>query len=148
MMGQEVLGMPSRFLRELPAAGLETPIRWGTELYQSGQGVQTPVRSSHGGGGGSTVSSELNRIRGFFERVKAVVADDPQAPPAEPDGEPPAPEPHSGGWPKGTRVLSPRFGRGMITATTGSGDGLTYTVRFPDGEKRIVARFGMLQKET
>jgi DNA helicase-2/ATP-dependent DNA helicase PcrA len=52
-----------------------------------------------------------------------------------------------GAWPKGSRVLSPRFGRGVITAVTGSGDGLTYTVRFSGGEKRIVARFGMLEKE-
>jgi DNA helicase-2/ATP-dependent DNA helicase PcrA len=144
MMGQEVLGMPSRFLRELPAEGLETPIRWGTELYQAGQGGQTPFRTSSGGG---SVSAELNRIRGFFERVKGVAAagsqaaDAPAAEPAE------APEPRAGGWPKGTRVLSPRFGRGVITASTGSGDGLTYTVRFTDGEKRIVARFGMLERE-
>jgi hypothetical protein len=45
-------------------------------------------------------------------------------------------------------VRSPRFGRGVITAATGNGDMLTYTVRFPDGEKRIVARFGMLERET
>jgi DNA helicase-2/ATP-dependent DNA helicase PcrA len=141
MMGQEVLGMPSRFLRELPAEGLETPIRWGTELYQAGQGAQTPTRMSSGGG---SVTSELNRIRGFFERVKAVAVAETPHPAAEPAPE----EPSSGGWPKGTRVLSPRFGRGVITASTGSGDGLTYTVRFTGGEKRIMARFGMLEKET
>jgi DNA helicase-2/ATP-dependent DNA helicase PcrA len=143
MMGQEVLCMPSRFLRELPAEGLETPIRWGTELYQSGQGAQAP--RGFGGGGGTSVSSELNRIRGFFERVKGVAAAESPAParPAEPAPE----EERSGGWPKGTRVLSPRFGRGVITAATGNGDGLTYTVRFPEGEKRIMARFGMLEKE-
>ena len=44
-------------------------------------------------------------------------------------------------------MRSPRFGRGVITAATGSGEMLTYTVRFPEGEKRIVARFGMLEKE-
>jgi DNA helicase-2/ATP-dependent DNA helicase PcrA len=143
MMGQEVLCMPSRFLRELPAEGLETPIRWGTELYQSGQGAQAP--RGFGGGGGTSVSSELNRIRGFFERVKGVAAAESPAParPAETAPE----EERSGGWPKGTRVLSPRFGRGVITAATGNGDGLTYTVRFPEGEKRIMARFGMLEKE-
>jgi DNA helicase-2/ATP-dependent DNA helicase PcrA len=157
MMGQEVLGMPSRFLRELPSEGLEQPIRWGTELYQSGQGVQTPMRSSPTGGG-TSVASELNRIRGFFERVKGSVpaaaqdpiqapegSEGPDAPGASPDL-PPEP-PAVSGWPKGTRVLSPRFGRGVITAATGSGDGLTYTVRFQDGEKRIVARFGMLTKD-
>jgi hypothetical protein len=44
-------------------------------------------------------------------------------------------------------VRSPRFGRGIITAATGHGDMLTYTVRFGDGERRIVARFGMLEKD-
>jgi DNA helicase-2/ATP-dependent DNA helicase PcrA len=147
MMGQEVLCMPSRFLRELPADGLETPIRWGTELYQSGQGAQAPQRGFGGGGGGTSVSSELNRIRGFFERVKGVAAAE-SLPPAPELPQAAAPEEaRSSGWPKGTRVLSPRFGRGVITAATGNGDGLTYTVRFTDGEKRIMARFGMLQKE-
>ncbi|MDR3672289.1 MAG: UvrD-helicase domain-containing protein [Holophaga sp.] len=147
MMGQEVLCMPSRFLRELPAEGLETPIRWGTELYQSGQGAQSPQRGGGSGGGGASVTAELNRIRGFFERVKGIAAVE-SAPPA-PGGPAPAlpEEARSGGWPKGTRVLSPRFGRGVITAATGNGDGLTYTVRFTDGEKRIMARFGMLEKE-
>ena len=51
-------------------------------------------------------------------------------------------------WPTGTRVRSPRFGRGLIVGSTGSGDGLTYTVRFAEcGEKRIVQRFGMLERE-
>ena len=149
MMGQEVLCMPSRFLRELPAEGLETPIRWGTELYQSGQGAQAAPRGYTTGGGGTSVSTELNRIRGFFERVKAVAAAEilPLVTGETPEpAEPPEPVP-AGAWPKGTRVLSPRFGRGVITAVTGGGDGLTYTVRFSGGEKRIVARFGMLEKE-
>ena len=167
MMGQEVLGMPSRFLRELPAEGLETPIRWGTELYQSGQGVQSAPRGY--ASGSTSVATELNRIRGFFERVKAVAGAVADAPPGGqpataadgaggPDGsaaaegaagpaEVPAERVPAGAWPKGARVLSPRFGRGVITAVTGSGDGLTYTVRFSGGEKRIVARFGMLEKE-
>ena len=167
MMGQEVLGMPSRFLRELPAEGLETPIRWGTELYQSGQGVQSAPRGY--ASGTTSVATELNRIRGFFERVKAVAGAGEAALPvgqlataadgaggpdgsAAPDGaagpaEVPAERVPAGAWPKGTRVLSPRFGRGVITAVTGSGDGLTYTVRFSGGEKRIVARFGMLERE-
>jgi len=149
MLGQEVLGMPSRFLRELPPEGLEMPIRWGTELYQAGQGAQHSPRAP-GSTGGTSVSSELHRIRGFFEKVRAAIPEalagpGPGGAPEPPPEEPPAP---AGAWPKGTRVLSPRFGRGVITATTGSGDGLTYTVRFQDGEKRIVARFGMLEKDS
>jgi DNA helicase-2/ATP-dependent DNA helicase PcrA len=198
MLGQEVLGMPSRFLRELPADGLDAPIRWGTELYQSGMGAQTASRAP--GSGPVSVASELNRIRSFFDRARATAGEPPPAretsrparvsafpgrsgspgarpmpspgggrPAPEtpgpelfessecagtpeagaPDGlEPAAPEPApAGAWPKGTRVRSPRFGRGVITASSGYGDGLTYTVRFQDGERRIVARFGMLERE-
>jgi DNA helicase-2/ATP-dependent DNA helicase PcrA len=159
MMGQEVLCMPSRFLRELPAEGLETPIRWGTELYQSGQGAPPPA-VAHRSGGPSSVASELTRIRSFFDRVKAAASGEEAPRPSVP-GSPATSAPSQAsapaaqgsapsqaqGWPRGTRVLSPRFGRGVITAATGSGDGLTYTVRFQDGEKRIVARFGMLERE-
>jgi DNA helicase-2/ATP-dependent DNA helicase PcrA len=52
-----------------------------------------------------------------------------------------------GAWPKGTRIRSPRFGRGVVIGSTGSGEGLTYTVRFETGEKRILARFGALERE-
>jgi len=140
-MGQELLGMPSRFLRELPEEGLETPIRWGTELYRSGQGSYSAPRPSMGGA--TSVAAELGRIRSFFSQVR-----EPEAPAEEEDAPPPEPQvPPAGSWPKGTRVLSPRFGSGVITATTGSGDMLTYTIRFSGGEKRIVARFGMLERE-
>ncbi len=145
IFGNEMLGMPSRFLRELPPEALENPIRWGTELYQAGQGVfPSPQGESRGGGSGS-VASELQRIRGFFARAKGIAAEE-EAPSQELPAETPARV--SGAWPNGTRVRSSRFGRGIIVAATGSGDGLTYTVRFAEsGEKRIVQRFGMLEKE-
>jgi len=149
VMGSEMLGMPSRFLRELPAEALETPIRWGTELYQSGQGAFSQPRQAQGGGGYS-VASELQRIRGMFERtrlagerVEATEGDSP-AVSARPE---PTASPAANAWPKGTRIRSPRFGRGVILGSTGSGDGLTYTVRFEGGEKRILARFGMLERD-
>jgi DNA helicase-2/ATP-dependent DNA helicase PcrA len=149
VMGSEMLGMPSRFLRELPAEAMDAPIRWGTELYQSGQGTYGSPRQPQGGGGYS-VASELQRIRGMFERTRMAAAssggDAEDAPTAAPFADP-TPTASSNGWSKGTRVRSPRFGRGVITATTGSGDGLTYTVRFQDGEKRIMARFGMLERD-
>ena len=145
IMGSEVLGMPSRFLRELPEAVLEAPIRWGTELYQSGQGSMSAGTYQPRGGGGASVATELQRIRGFFDRTRGMggALDGPPGP-AESR---PAEIRTADGWPSGTRVLSPRFGRGVVTAATGKGDGLTYTIRFESGEKRIVARFGMLERE-
>ncbi len=150
VMGSEMLGMPSRFLRELPAEALETPIRWGTELYQSGQGVFSGPRAPQGGGG-SSVASELQRIRGMFERTRmegeraaAEGGDEAQASQAQ---LPPLPAVAGDAWPKGARVRSPRFGRGVILGATGAGDSLTYTVRFEGGEKRILVRFGMLERE-
>lgn len=157
IMGTEMLGMPSRFLRELPADALDTPIRWGTELYQSGQGAFSAPRSQPRSGGAVSVASELQRIRGFFDRTRGPAAtaepstelaagSDPNAPTLPPERiEDPAVR---GVWPAGTRVRSPRFGRGLILGSTGHGDGLTYTVRFAEcGEKRIVQRFGMLEKD-
>ncbi|HJV38326.1 MAG TPA: UvrD-helicase domain-containing protein [Geothrix sp.] len=140
VMGTEMLSMPSRFLREIPAETLAAPIRWGTELYQSGEGVR-PGSSFTRGAGGSSVATELQRIRSFFDRVKEV-------PPAEPDGGS-FPEPAEAKDPTafeaGTRVRSPRFGEGTVLAATGRGEGLTYTVRFDQGgDKRIMARFGGL----
>ena len=149
IMGTEMLGMPSRFLRELPADALEAPIRWGTELYQSGQGAFSAPRSMPRTGGAGSVATELQRIRGFFDRAKGLAAaaePDPDAAP-QPIARADAPAPKDV-WPTGTRVRSPRFGRGLIVGSTGSGDGLTYTVRFAEcGEKRIVQRFGMLERE-
>lgn len=141
IMGTEMLSMPSRFLRELPTEALTTPIRWGTELYQAGEGIR-PGSSFSRGGGGVSVATELQRIRSFFDRVKEPAA---SSEPAEAHAsEPPEPQDASA-FPAGTRVRSPRFGQGTVLAATGQGEGLTYTVRFDQGgDKRIMARFGGL----
>ncbi len=144
VMGTEMMSMPSRFLRELPAAVLTAPIRWGTELYQAGEGIR-PGASFTRGAGGASVATELQRIRGFFDRVKETAA-----PPSEREGGRPAEpaEPQDpAAFPVGTRVQSARFGSGIVLAASGSGDGLTYTIRFDHGgDKRILARFGGLQR--
>ena len=144
IMGTEMLSMPSRFLRELPTEVLAAPIRWGTELYQAGEGVR-PGSSFTRGAGGASVATELQRIRSFFDRVKETP---PQT--SAPEGgavrEPAEPQ-DPGAFPAGTRVRSPRFGAGTILAASGRGEGLTYTVRFEQGgDKRIMARFGGLER--
>ncbi len=143
IMGTEMLAMPSRFLREIPAAVLSAPIRWGTELYQAGEGVR-PGSSFTRGAGGASVATELQRIRSFFDRVRDV-----PVPTDEADGSrlsEPAEKADPQAFPAGTRVKSPRFGAGTVLAASGRGDGLTYTVRFDQGgDKRIMARFGGLE---
>ncbi len=144
--GPPTLGMPSRFLKEVPTEALDQPIRWGTEMFQAGQGGWTPAPAR--GGGGGSVAGELSRIRSMFSQVKAQAPAAPET--SEPEDTPTPPEPPVSGdaWTVGTRVRSPRFGRGVITGATGRGDMLTYTVRFAEsGEKRIVAKYGALEKE-
>ncbi|WP_257309860.1 ATP-dependent helicase [Geothrix fuzhouensis] len=144
IMGTEMLSMPSRFLRELPAEALTAPIRWGTELYQSGEGVRPGSSFTRGAGGGS-VASELQRIRSFFDRVK-----DTPMPSSDSDGglrAAPAEKEDPNAFPAGTRVKSARFGAGTILAASGRGEGLTYTIRFDQGgDRRIMARFGGLER--
>jgi DNA helicase-2/ATP-dependent DNA helicase PcrA len=144
IMGTEMLSMPSRFLREIPAEALTAPIRWGTEIYQAGEGVR-PGSSFTRNPGGASVATELQRIRSFFDRVKEAPAasHEPQAGrPSEPtESQDPS------AFATGTRVQSPRFGAGTVLAASGRGDGLTYTVRFDQtGDKRIMARFGGLER--
>ena len=144
IMGTEMLSMPSRFLREIPAGALTAPIRWGTELYQAGEGVR-PGSSFSRGAGGASVATELQRIRSFFDKIREPAEG---AESSEPRLAAEAPEPQdASAFPAGTRVKSARFGGGTILAASGRGDGLTYTVRFDQGgDKRIMARFGGLEK--
>jgi DNA helicase-2/ATP-dependent DNA helicase PcrA len=165
VMGQELLCMPSRFLREIPEDALETPIRWGTQIHQAGQGINAGTYGSPRGGG-ANVATELQRIRNFFNRAKSQMNESDTLPPIKavnpetanhnPNASEPIKNSSKDAPPQtsspeardiGARVISPRFGRGIITGATGSGDMLTYTIRFECGEKRIVAKFGMLEKD-
>ena len=163
--GQEMMSMPSRFLMELPENVLENPMRWGSQMYQANHGTHGRPYVQPRSSGGVSVATELLRIRNFFDRAKSQMdlADTPSSISSEnpetcgvPSNagagsettslHPAQPNQHSS-WEKGTRVISPRFGRGVITGITGSGEMLTYTIRFESGEKRIVAKYGGLEKD-
>jgi DNA helicase-2/ATP-dependent DNA helicase PcrA len=45
---------------------------------------------------------------------------------------------------EGVFVRHPSFGRGQITAISGTGDRMMLTIRFAGGEKKIMAKFGRL----
>ena len=159
--GQEMMSMPSRFLKELPENALENPVRWGTQMYQANQGVQGRPYSQQRGSSGMNVATELQRIRNFFDRAKSQMdlADissstesnmsfktDSSSEDTEKQSSKQLNQQNT--WDKGTRITSPRFGRGVITGITGAGEMLTYTIRFESGEKRIVAKYGGLEKDT
>jgi hypothetical protein len=133
-------------------------------MYQAGQSAQAMPYTAQRGAGGADVAFELKRIRNIFDRAKLQMGqtESPAANiGAEPANIPPAhapqieqsssnaqpSQPAHEAWAKGDRVRSPRFGRGVITGASGFGDMLTYTIRFECGEKRIVAKFGMLEKD-
>jgi hypothetical protein len=135
-------------------------------MYQAGQGAQAMPYTAQRGAGGADVAVELKRIRNIFDRAKLQMGQtEPHAlmanigaasaniSPAHAlhiekssSGAQP-PQPSHEAWAKGDRVRSPRFGRGAITGVSGFGDMLTYTIRFECGEKRIVAKYGMLEKD-
>ncbi|HET8715442.1 MAG TPA: 3'-5' exonuclease, partial [Holophagaceae bacterium] len=73
----EVIGMPSRFLKELPEPALEAPIRWGTELYRAGQGWQSTAAPR--GSSGADLAGELRRIRSFFDKARTADESEPAA---------------------------------------------------------------------
>ncbi|MCL1893631.1 MAG: UvrD-helicase domain-containing protein [Holophagaceae bacterium] len=167
MIGQEMLSMPSRFLKELPEGALENPIRWGSQLYQSIQGTTHGRQYGHQRtSGGVSVATELQRIRNFFDRANSQMELSEIAVNTTNEGFNPDKsfnDSHSIGkpddfkdqqstpvkaWAIGTHVCSPRFGRGVITGSTGARDMLTYTIRFEGGEKRIVAKYGGLERES
>ena len=138
VMGMNTLGLPSRFLRELPEDVLDHPIRWGVEVYQSGEGDWTNTHDEWS----ETASKPPSRSRSGFKPTRSFYATSPK------EERPSKPKMSKEGWPLGTRVTSPRFGDGLITASTGKGDMLTYTIVFQShGEKRIVAKYGTLVKK-
>ena len=70
-MGQEMLSMPSRFLRELPDDAMEAPIRWGTQLYHSSYEARSRQYHQQHASGGSNVATELQRLRRIFDKAKS-----------------------------------------------------------------------------
>ncbi len=136
VMGMNTLGLPSRFLRELPEDVLDQPIRWGVEVYQSGEGDWSNAHEEWSDSTSFPPSkSSYKTNRSFYANKKT-------------EERPSKPKVSKDGWPLGTRVNSPRFGDGLITSSTGKGDMLTYTIMFHShGEKRIVAKYGSLEKK-
>lgn len=150
MMGQETVCLPSRFLKELSTDEIELPTNWDQK--------QSISNSTHSGlyrynadykkNNDHQIASRISAIRNFVTTSNTAMCSSEDALPRLCTEVPKSTEVSSDDdpWPKGTRVVSARFGNGIVTAASGKGEYLTYTIRFPEGEKRIMAKFGMLRK--
>ena len=142
--GKYVLCVPSRFLKELPESGMDTPINWNNCNYISDRTQYVNHHVKHMSDN-TSILCELDRIHNFFEKSNNVTVKNVESSLINTSNIS-LDSTKIDIWPKGTIITSDHFGRGIITSTTGSGDNLTYTIRFSAGEKRIMAKFGMLKK--
>jgi hypothetical protein len=143
MMGKETTCLPSRFLKELPANAIELPTHRGKE--------QSCARSMyswlHKHNLDCQATARMHNMHAFAtSRNTTIDSGENIVPVSSTNAIESTESDNNSPWPKGTRVISTRFGHGVITAVSGKGDFLTYTIRFAEGEKRIMAKFGMLTK--
>jgi DNA helicase-2/ATP-dependent DNA helicase PcrA len=151
MMGKESLCLPSRFLKELPTDGIELSTQCSNDdkrqikfihseqcqFYQkyekTSKLLQLSSKPNHTHvfltNQNTTIEHSNNLLPEFLTEIAASVTVN-----------------KNNIWPKGTKIISDRFGLGVIMGFSGSGDCLTYTICFTGGEKRIMARFGTLRK--
>ena len=145
LSGQELPGVPSRFLRELPADIIDAIVMERPHEYRAGYGD-----SEGQGPWGGRWSREEDPAAG---RGPAGPRSGLRArPPAGPRGAPgeivvhydadAAPSGETGGLQVGDKLRHPQFGIGEVRAWQSSGADLKVTMRFPkEGIKTILARF-------
>jgi DNA helicase-2/ATP-dependent DNA helicase PcrA len=138
LSGQELPGVPSRFLRELPMEGVEQIVMERPAYY----GIDTRGRGPWGGGWSKPEPEPTFQLRGS----QGDSAPKPKLA-AKPTGEITVDYDHSDssdgpGLQVGAKLRHPSFGVGEIRGWQGSGADLKVTMRFPGtGVKTILARF-------
>ena len=143
MMGKESPCLPSRFLKELPIEDIEiSSVKWINRSYltaKSNRFVLNKCFSAYKNDNDQTTSIP-DHMYSFPSQGEVVIK-----PSIFTESDLSEKHDQDRPWPRGTKVISDHFGHGIILASTGSGEYLTYTVRFHGGEKRIMAKFGMLK---
>jgi DNA helicase-2/ATP-dependent DNA helicase PcrA len=146
LSGQELPGIPSRFLRELPADIIDAIVMERPREYRAGHG-DSEGQGPWGGRWSRDEDAELGRggagPRGSGLRPRPPAG--PRAAPGElvvhydPDG---APTHEAGGLQVGDKLRHPQFGIGEVRAWQSSGADMKVTMRFPEeGIKTILARY-------
>jgi DNA helicase-2/ATP-dependent DNA helicase PcrA len=141
LSGQELPGVPSRFLRELPQDAIDAIVMERPAYY----GIETRGR---GPWGGSWSKPEPQYEEPSFQvrSSSGYAAPKPPKLAAKPTGEITVDYDHSDsdgpGLQVGAKLRHPSFGVGEIRGWQGSGADLKVTMRFPTvGVKTILARF-------
>ncbi|HVX97062.1 MAG TPA: UvrD-helicase domain-containing protein [Polyangia bacterium] len=141
LSGQELPGVPSRFLRELPQDAIDAIVMERPAYY----GIETRGR---GPWGGSWSKPEPQYEEPTFQVRSSAGYAAPKPPKlaAKPTGEITVDYDHSDsdgpGLQVGAKLRHPSFGVGEIRGWQGSGADLKVTMRFPTvGVKTILARF-------
>jgi len=137
LSGQELPGMPSRFLRDLPSEGIEQIVMSRppeyTDYSSEGRGPW--------GGRWSREEPEYPLNRAVAKRPVAAMPGTPRKPgelTVEYDGDSAA----GPGLQVGSKLRHPSFGVGEVRAWQGQGAELKVTIKFPAvGVKTILARF-------
>jgi DNA helicase-2/ATP-dependent DNA helicase PcrA len=137
LSGQELPGVPSRFLRDLPAARVEAIVMARPPEYGGSYGDS----DGRGPWGGRWSRDEVSQLP------------EPRLPPARRARTQPAPggkgeirveydEEQTGGLQIGAKLRHPSFGVGEVRGWQGAGNDMKVTMRFPGvGVKTILARF-------
>jgi DNA helicase-2/ATP-dependent DNA helicase PcrA len=139
LSGQELPGVPSRFLRDLPAARVEAIVMARPPEYSGGYGDS----EGRGPWGGRWSRDEVSQLP------------EPRLPPGRRARTQPASggggkgelrveydEEQTGGLQIGAKLRHPSFGVGEVRGWQGAGNDMKVTMRFPGvGVKTILARF-------
>jgi len=142
LSGQELPGVPSRFLRDVPAACLDAIVMARPAEYSGGYG-DTEGRGPWGG--------RWSRDRDADDEPRSRIPPAARRAPASPSASAGRPgelsieydaDEQADGLRVGTKLRHPSFGVGEVRAWQGAGNDVKVTMRFPTvGVKTILARF-------
>jgi DNA helicase-2/ATP-dependent DNA helicase PcrA len=148
LSGQELIGIPSRFLREIPADSVDAIVMERPQEYRGGYG-DTDGQGPWGGGWSRPDAAGAGG-RGF--RAPQPPPPLRRPPPLRPPGGKPSGElvvdydadrgGEGGGLQIGDKLRHPQFGVGEVRGWQSAGADMKVTMRFPSaGVKTILARF-------
>ncbi|HET6147797.1 MAG TPA: UvrD-helicase domain-containing protein [Polyangia bacterium] len=147
LSGQELPGVPSRFLRELPADIIDAIVMERPHEYRGGYG-DSEGQGPWGGRWSRDEDPGVERGRAATGTRSGLRPRPPAGPRAAPgeivvhydaDG---APAGEASGLQVGDKLRHPQFGVGEVRAWQSSGANMKVTMRFPrEGIKTILARF-------